>query len=1536
MNRILLVIGVLFWVIGHGGLHGPSGWCSEAGRIQAGAVAVNINPQSLPVQSNGSMTPRSADSVHDDLYARCLVIDNGSTKVALVVCDSCMIPRDIFDTAKQLAFEKTGIATDHILCSATHTHSGVSVAAVFQSDIETEYAAMLAQRIAEGIAQADAQREPARIGWALGNAPQHVFNRRWFMRPGVQNDDPFDRGTDSVRMNPPSNHRDLLRPAGPTDPQLPVLAVQALDGRPLAVWANYSLHYVGGVPGSALSADYFGEFARQFESLLGVGDAAASSGKPDVVVAMTNGTSGDINNVNFFAGTGLQQPFEQIRLVASELAKAALVAYQRIDFQDWIPLAVQEQEIELGVRKPTEAELTRAQELLAQSGDPPWQALRTIYAHETVQLAEYPDSVQLKLQVMRLGDLGIAAIPCETFVETGLALKAQSPLQPMFTIELANGYNGYLPTPRQHALGGYETWRAKSSYLAVDAEPQILQTLLRLLGEVARDKPPAAAQSQPDDSARIRQEPADALSMIESTRGGRHWVDLPTDPPKSPEESMACFQIEPGARIELVASEPLVKDPVWITFDDQGRMFVAEYGDYPNGPSQQNSPPLSRIVMLEDLDGDGVMDRRHLFAEQLNFCHSIMAFRNGILAGTKDAVLYLKDSYGDHQADVREVLFSGFQSPHPQMQIGCPQWGIDNWITMSFGPGKVKRAPDSLLNSLFGVGQGARQQQTSQQQTSQDSAIGQTVEATEPVVETLQLDIPNKDFRFHPLTFEFGPTSGFGQFGNTIDQWGRRFFCTNRNPLMAAPIGYEQLRRNPFWVATEDQYDVAPSGDQSVIYPVVQMKSNYLSHAGSYTAACGTTAYVGDLLGEPFRNSVFVCEPVGHVVTRYVVEPQGARLVARRARDKADFLTSTDTWFRPSSLANGPDGALYLADMTRLWVEHPRFLPPEVAEKMDWRAGEDRGRIWRIVPAGQAVRPKPSRFEDTPEALAAMLGHSNGWHRQLAQRLIVERQEVAVVPLLRQMIQSDSDATPTFAALATLQGLSCLTAQDVTLTLNSAHARVREIAARLAAEFMGEESVWLAVADLAQDSDAQVRLQAALTLGQTNNSRTTMALARIAAADHQQQWTGSAILTSSQGRSAEILVAMRAVWNQKDSASNSASVRLVRQLAECTSAEGNDSQLSILLGSMTEPNSQLDWWNLTVLCGLANGFHRYQGDMGRVTLQSFLSQPPAWFVKAAVGVRQLIRDLPDLAFDRSAPMAQRLTAIELLGHLPSLLPEGSVEQLLDSSQPGDIQLAALRTLKGQGVDIWSQQIIQRWPILGPRVRAEAISMLLADSTSALRALQSMLEGQMESAILTIDQRALLLAHPNSDIRQLAEKVIGSSVSADRESILQRYSAATTMLGDAQQGQVVFDRVCAACHRASGRGNIVGPDLSDSRNRSRQALLVDIIDPNHRIDPQYLAYQALTLDGQIFQGLLVAETSEALVLKLSGGHERTVLRGELEELKVGGKSLMPEGVENDVDLQQMADLLEFLSPNGSLSPKKSLSPNGSDPNGTKPG
>ncbi|RUL85728.1 neutral/alkaline non-lysosomal ceramidase N-terminal domain-containing protein [Tautonia sociabilis] len=467
-------------------LASPSARADDPGPLRAGAATSNISPP-LGSSLNGGMTDRSASTIHDELHARCLVLDDGRSRLALVVCDLCMIPRQIVLDAKAQIEEATGIPPDHVLISATHSHSCPTCAPVFQSETVAGYPEFLSRRISDGVRRALNNLEPAEVGSGAGSNDRQVFNRRWHMKPGTALPDPFG-GTDLVKMNPPAGSPDLDRPAGPIDPEVSILSVRSVAGRPIALLANYSLHYVGGTAsGGDVSADYFGMFADRVAQLL-----EADRLDPPFVGIMSNGTSGDINNINFREPRARLEPYEQMRLVANELAEEAVRVSKSLDYRSDLTLDARTTELQLGVRLPSEEDLSRARSILDAASGPVMRTLEEIYARETLLLAEYPETVPATIQALRIGDLGIAAIPCEVFVEIGLQIKRESPFPRTFTISLANGYNGYLPTEAQHKLGGYETWRARSSYLEVGAASKITEAVLSLLGTLFDSANPPA------------------------------------------------------------------------------------------------------------------------------------------------------------------------------------------------------------------------------------------------------------------------------------------------------------------------------------------------------------------------------------------------------------------------------------------------------------------------------------------------------------------------------------------------------------------------------------------------------------------------------------------------------------------------------------------------------------------------------------------------------------------------------------------------------------------------------------------------------------------------------------------------------------------------------------------------------------------------------------------------------------------------------------------------------------------------------------
>ncbi|MCA9005423.1 MAG: neutral/alkaline non-lysosomal ceramidase N-terminal domain-containing protein [Planctomycetaceae bacterium] len=445
--------------------------------LQAGAAKFNITPKSFPVSMTGSFQDRQAQSAHDPLHARALVLKSGDTTVAFVVCDICLISREIFDAAKQQASHKTGIPVDHMLTSATHTHTAPTSVPLAQCRPSPEYVQFLTEGIAQAIINAHARLQPAQIAWGVTQEPAEVNNRRWYVKEGNIPLNPFGKMTDKVRMNPPRGSEILIKPAGPIDPAISFLSVQSTAGKPLALLANYSLHYVGGIPPNQLSADYFGEFARQIKKRLG--------GDETFVGIMSNGASGDINNYNFKEPRPRAAAFERVIAVASVIADKTYAAVKGLKYRRTAEIVMQERTLDLGIRKPDQEELAYAKKLLSAAKDPDRLTTNEVYARETVNINQGPDTVNLKLQALRIDELGIVAIPCEVFAEIGLEIKQKSPLKPTFVIALANGYNGYLPTPEQHNLQGYETWRSSWSYLEVDASNKINRQIFEMLNQIA-------------------------------------------------------------------------------------------------------------------------------------------------------------------------------------------------------------------------------------------------------------------------------------------------------------------------------------------------------------------------------------------------------------------------------------------------------------------------------------------------------------------------------------------------------------------------------------------------------------------------------------------------------------------------------------------------------------------------------------------------------------------------------------------------------------------------------------------------------------------------------------------------------------------------------------------------------------------------------------------------------------------------------------------------------------------------------------------
>lgn len=445
--------------------------------LRAGTAAVDITPQQFPLNMPGGHSANMASSAHDPLKARALVLGDGSTTLALVVVDNLGAGPEVLDEVKGIASNATGIPLDKMLISSTHTHSGGSLNT--RSEQAAAYWKLFVSGVSQSIIQAHAAMRPASIGAAVHALPDEVFNRRWFLKPGKMPLNPFGR-LDKVKMNPGTSPDVLDHPAGPTDPDITIISVQDAKRKPLALLANYSLHYVGGAPGGQVSADYFGEFARLMPSRV--------RGDDGFVAMMSNGTSGDINNIPFGVIRPPREPFEQIRIVAAKAADTAWLALRKIEkHRSDVRLAMLQREITLKYRKPSTQDIAEAKAVLAIKDKDAIEKLPRLaknYAGSVINAAERPEAtITVRIQAVRIGDFAVCGIPFETFVETGLDLKKRSPYPQTMVIGLANGRHGYLPTPEQHQLGGYETWLG-TNVVQEDASVILTTNLLEMLTEL--------------------------------------------------------------------------------------------------------------------------------------------------------------------------------------------------------------------------------------------------------------------------------------------------------------------------------------------------------------------------------------------------------------------------------------------------------------------------------------------------------------------------------------------------------------------------------------------------------------------------------------------------------------------------------------------------------------------------------------------------------------------------------------------------------------------------------------------------------------------------------------------------------------------------------------------------------------------------------------------------------------------------------------------------------------------------------------------
>lgn len=976
-------------------------------------------------------------------------------------------------------------------------------------------------------------------------------------------------------------------------------------------------------------------------------------------------------------------------------------------------------------------------------------------------------------------------------------------------------------------------------------------------------------------------------------------IPKPDDAPKplSPAESAKCVKLPPGLKLDLVACEPLVREPSGVCWDERGRLFVCELHGY-NAEGQLDIEELNKtgkldkvvrryfvpddienaakalrvgtLKMLTDTNGDGRMDKAEVWADDIPSSFGICPARGGIVVVGAPEILFLADRDGDGKPEVRETLFTGFPAGILERRMANPQWGLDNWIYV----GRA-HAPATV---------------------------------TGPKLAT-EVKLPNTDFRFKPDGSAIEPVSGeVSGFGFTFTEAGDRFVSSVGWPAnLVVPLPWHALARNPF-VATPPLTMQVVSDRR--VYPLSKPHPWRTKRAedpgfakfytdgygvaesapnGYFTSCCGPLVYQDDMLAG-LHGHLLACEPAQNMIHRAVIVSDGMvhRLRRKPLEETSEFLASTDAWFHPIALTHGPDGCVWVADFYREIIEDYSAIPRYLQQQYGVVNGQDRGRIWRIAPAEPPATASADMSRLTPDELAAEVTGRRFWRRQTARRLIVEKQLVETAPRLVDAAQEKIPFAATINILHTLDGLDRLPTELLITSMGHESGGIRRQALQLAERRFDEQPALLEAAlKLVDDSDPLVRLQLAASLGASADKRTLPVLATLARRDGDSNWMATAVLTALPNRGGEMLSALLREPDRLEKAEG-----LLEPLAAAIAARRDETEFSAALVAI----SQLRKSGL-----LANSLRGIRKSFGQAT-EVRVTPAAIDAVKRLArhedpGVRGLALDLIRLArLESEAERDARLAAAK--------------KQLHDIAAVGELRLAAAMELAVErGHDI-GESLVAALPTATPKLREALLDAIFRQRERLPILLDALEKKSVAANLVSAVQRNQLLHDKDPAVRETATKVF-DALAADGLKLFPQFAAALAEPRDVTNGQRVFKEACGKCHQAHGTGVAVGPDLSSEFQRAEETIIKDILAPSETISAGYTTYSIATTSGQVFTGLLASESPTSVTLKQPEGKQQVVLRNEMEELRVLPVSMMPEDLTKTLKPKDAADAIAWL-------------------------
>lgn len=1217
---------------------------------------------------------------------------------------------------------------------------------------------------------------------------------------------------------------------GPVDHDLPLLVVREPDGALRAVFATYACHCVT-LSDDMISGDWAGYAMEHIqrrnpgcEALISIGCGADSNPRGGVL-----GSRADVAD-----SLGMELSEEVQRLLNTPLTPlvgAPHAAIRRISLalsplparEEWEKRA--EMDNAIGHHARTQlARLDRGESLLT-----------TI---------DYP------VQTVTFGDcLAMVFLPGEVVVDYSVRLKKELDDKRIWIHAYANACPGYVPSERILSEGGYEAGGAMVYYDIPGPYSSGIED--SIVSEVRRQLDPAFLR---DDS-----------------HAGTDGVA-----PKSPSDALRSLRTADRFRVELAAAEPLTESPVAIAWGPDGRLWVAEMNDYPQGrPGGMGG----QIRCLYDDDGDGRYERSEVFLSGIPFPTGVTVWRNGVLVCAAPDILFAADTNGDGRADQVETLYTGFATHNYQARVNSLEYGLDGWVYGSCG--------------LFGG-------EITCVRTGEVVSLGQ------------------RDFRIEPDSGRLEPASGATQQGRVRNDWGDWFGCNNGAMLMHYPLPAHYLARNPFLRATGTVTGIAAGPDPgrlfSISEPVLFMLSGPPNRP---TAACGLGIYRDTLLGQEFAQNTFTCEPVNNLVHRQILEPLDVTFRSRRDDEERDreFLSSADPWFRPVQVRTGPDGALWVVDMYRYVIEHPIWIPPASLARLDTRAGADRGRIYRVLLKDVPARSLPNLNRLQGAELAAQMESGNGTQRDLVQQQIQWTNDREAVAELKSLSRQSPSPEVRLQALSTLGNLGAISADLLAESLRDPSAAVRRQAVRISEPcLMQDASLRDAVAGLVTDPDPQVRLQLAWSAGFLPSGDAAQVLAGLLLTDQVSESIATAVessLTSSSVLS--VLTSLESVSEDSVSrllpASRERVLRNLATLADSETVRDRFAELCEMLQDSPQP-----------------------GTLSQLTrfVDAMRKRPHSDIVFVDADVRNKWRTVSQVAeaviSDDAAAESFRRTAVQLISHGPVFGTSHTdlLVQLLSPRTVPSLQVAAVDALGKIHSDEVGRILLSDWNSREPALRNRIIDVLLSRPGWTRSLLTQMQRRDMMPGELDLTRQQQLLNHRDPEIRKTASEVFSPRTDESRQVMISQYAGFLDASGDAVEGRRLFVKHCAACHRLQDAGHQVGPDIAGYAVKPAQSLLLAVLDPNQALDPRYQSWVIVLDDGRTITGIIAEEAASGITLAAAEGKRESVLRSEVEQIVGTGKSLMPEGFEKHLSPAEMNHLIAYIR---SLSlPPKSIEGN----------